>query len=165
MRKSIIVLLLLTLPGLAQLTKVVKTGLFEVTVPQDWEEHITPTALFLVYPGRDVADPTLENIHIVPSNVSTGMSLDSYAFMAKYEVEQQHPELVMDYSRPVQVGKNQAHRFEYRGLVSGKKFVLVQVMTLVGRKGYTFEFFGSEANFTSFRNSFEQMLRNFRVNP
>lgn len=160
--RFILLIFLVLAPAYAQPTKPIKTALFEATVPTGWEERLTDTALYLLYPGKDVSDPEHAHISITPTRVSSGMSLDSFTFMAKHTVENDYPELQLGYSRPTMLGKLEAHRFEYRGLRSGKKFTLVQVMAITGKSGYTVEYRGSEADFLSLRNAFDLMLKSFK---
>jgi len=157
--KQWICILLLSIPLWSE---VVKTRLFEVTAPPDWKSQEARVGLFFLYPGQNIVEQELENVRILPSAISEGMSLDSYTYMAKFSVEREYPELSLSSSKPTQLGKLPAHRFEYRGLRGGKKFLLIQVMALHGNNGYTVEFFGSEANFAPLRNGFEQLLRSFK---
>jgi len=160
--RLLVLLLLMLVPAFAQPTKPVKTALFETTVPAGWEECLTDAALYLLYPGKDGEDPQHAHISITPTRVSSGMSLDSFTFMAKHTVENDYPELQVGYSKRAMLGKLDAHRFEYRGLRSGKKFLLVQVMAIIGKSGYTVEYRGSESDFMALRNGFDQMLKSFK---
>ena len=164
MKPMICLLLLLLLgPAWAQPTKPVKTRMFETQVPTAWEERLTDAALFFLYPGKDTDNPEQAHISITPTKLSENMSLDSYTFMAKHTIENDYPELKLSYSKAAQLGKIDAHRFEYKGVREGKKFQVVQVMAMSGRSGFTIEFRGSEADFNSLRNGFEQMLRTFKT--
>lgn len=161
--KRILLLLLITFAAWAQAPKTITTPTFEVTVPDTWEEARTPSAVYLLYPGKDVSQPEKENINITPTLNSDGMSLDMYTFMAKHTVESQRPELKLTSSKPAPLGKLSGHRFEYTGIVGGKKYILIQVMALHLKNGYTVEFSGSEADFKTVRSSFDAMLRGFKA--
>lgn len=142
--------------------KPVTTRLFEVTVPDTWEERLSPAAIYLLYPGRDAEDPEEANISIAASTISGGMSMDGLTFIGKNQVEQEYPELALATSAPTKVGKLIAHRFDYKGMRKGKKFAVVQVFAMDGNKSYTVQFVGSEADFQSVRSAFDQLLRGFK---
>ena len=162
-RVFFLLLFLCALPTWAQPTKAVKTRLFEATVPSDWEERLTDAALYLLYPGKDAEDPQYAHISVTPSKLSGSMSFDMFTFMAKSSIESNFPELQLSYSRPTKLGKVDGHRFEYKGVRQGKKYQIVQVMAVSGSNGYTIEFRGSEADFNSLHNGFDQMLRTFKT--
>ncbi|MBT9585480.1 hypothetical protein IV102_19210 [bacterium] len=163
--KPLICLLLLLLigPAWAQPTRLVKTRMFETQVPTGWEERLTDAALYFLYPGKDTDNPEHAHISITPTKLSENMSLDSFTFMAKHTVENDYPELKLSSSRTSQLGKIDAHRFEYKGIRAGKKFQIIQVMAMSGRNGFTVEFLGSESDFNALRNGFEQMLKTFKT--
>jgi hypothetical protein len=156
-------LLIVLAPVWAQPTKAIKTRMFETVVPSTWEERLTDAALYLLYPGKDTDPPEHAHISITPTKLSDNMSLDTFTFMAKHSVESDYPELKLSDSKPSSIGKIAGHRFEYKGIRHGKKFQIVQVMAMSGRSGYTVEFRGSEADYQSLRNGFEQMLKAFRA--
>lgn len=161
--KRILLLLLITFTAWAQAPKTISTPTFEVTVPDTWEEARTPSAVYLLYPGKDVSRPERENINITPTINSDGMSLDMFTFMAKHSAESQRPELSLSSSKPAPLGNLKGHRFEYKGVVGGKKYILIQVMALHLKNGYTVEFSGSEDDFKTVRSSFDAMLRGFKA--
>lgn len=161
-RICLLFLLCLVIPALAQVTKPIKTRMFETYVPDNWEDHLTDTALFFTYPTKEAAEPEEAHIRITPSKVSEGMGLDSFAFMAKHSIESDFPELKLADSKQIKLGKLDGHRFDYRGVRKGKKYQITQVFCLSGSKGFTIEFRGTEADFSVLRSGFENMLRAFK---
>lgn len=150
-----------SIPALAQPTRPVSTRLFDTVVPADWEEVATRSGMFYLYPGKEV-DPDKEHISISPSSISAGMGLDSFTYMAKFQIERDYPEVALSSSRESKLGPLPGHRFEYRGVRNGKKFLVIQVMALSGKNGYTIQFNGTEQNYNLVRNGFENMLRAFK---
>lgn len=163
MKKAALLFLLMCTAVLAQPTKILDTSYFKASVPATWEEYPTPTGMVLLYPPREPMQPEEANITVRPSSISVGMGLDSYTYMAKFEVEQNYPELKLVDSKATKLGTLDAHRFEFRGLRNGKKSQLVQVMALAGRRGFTIQYVGTEADFYALRNSFELMLKSFKL--
>ena len=143
--------------------KPVTTRLFEVNVPDAWEERQTQSALYFLYPGKDVDEPEDANIRIAPSSISGGMSMDGLTFMGKSQIERDYPEMTLGASTPTKLGKLDAHRFEYRGVRKGKKSIIIQVFAISGRNAYQIDFIGSEADYNSQRSSFDSLLRSFRA--
>jgi hypothetical protein len=155
------VCLLVTAQLAAQPPKAVSTKLFDATVSSDWEEQMTRSAVYYLYPGKDIVDIQTENICIIPTSVSSGMGLDSYTFMAKFQIERDFPELSLSSSKATKLGPVPAHRFEFKGTRNGKKFSVIQVMGLHGSNGYTVQFAGTDANYNLVRNGFENLIRTF----
>lgn len=164
MRTALILTTVAALTGavLSQPMKPVTTRLFDTSVPADWDEIPTNSAIYYIYPGKDV-DPQKDNISITPSAISAGMGLDSYTYMAKFQIEREYPEVSLTTSKEFKLGTIPGHRFEYRGTKDGKKYLVIQVMALNGKNGYTIQYNGTEQNFNSIRNGFEGMLRNFKA--
>lgn len=154
--------LLVTVQLAAQPPRSISNKLFDATVSSDWEERATRSGLYYLYPGKDIADVQTENISIIPTSISEGMGLDSFTFMAKFQVEREFPELALASSKPTKLGPVAAHRFEYKGMRGGKKFAIIQVMALNGSNGYTIQFSGTEANYNLVRSGFENLIRTFK---
>lgn len=149
--------------GMAQGTKIISGTIYEVNVPVTWEEARTPGSVYLLYPGKDVTTPERDNINITPTVNSDGMSMDSYTFMAKHGIESRYPEVNLNSSKPAKLGAMSGHRFEYRGMMNGKKYLVIQVMALHGKHGFTVQFSGTEDDFKVVRGPFEQMIRTFKA--
>ncbi len=155
-------LFVLLLFGVAS-AKPVTTPYFEVAAPDTWEDRQTPGALYFLFPGKDVDDPEDANISISTSSISGGMSMDGLTLIGKNQIEQQYPEMALGASAPTKLGRLAAHRFDYKGVRKGKKYVIVQIFAISsGKTSYQIQFIGSEADFNSQRSSFESLLRSFR---